>query len=30
MFMEGFKIENPVLYIASYEEVEIKAPEEQD
>lgn len=28
MFMEGFKIENPVLYITSYEEVEIKAPEE--
>jgi predicted AlkP superfamily phosphohydrolase/phosphomutase len=28
MFMEGFKVENPVLYITSYEEVEIKAPEE--
>ena len=30
MFMEGFKVENPVLYITSYEEVEIKAPEDQD
>ncbi len=28
MFREGFKVENPVLYIASYEEVEIKAPED--
>jgi hypothetical protein len=28
MFLEDFKIENPVLYITSYEEVEIKAPEE--
>jgi hypothetical protein len=28
MFREGFKVENPVLYIISYEEVEIKAPEE--
>jgi predicted AlkP superfamily phosphohydrolase/phosphomutase len=28
MFMQGFKVENPVLYISSYEEVEIKAPEE--
>jgi len=28
MFMEGFKVENPVLYITSYEEVEIKAPVE--
>lgn len=28
MFREGFKVENPVLYITSYEEVEIKAPDE--
>jgi predicted AlkP superfamily phosphohydrolase/phosphomutase len=28
MFMGGFKVENPVLYITSYEEVEIKSPEE--
>jgi hypothetical protein len=28
MFVEDFKIENPVLYITSYEEVEIKVPEE--
>lgn len=27
MFRESFKIENPVLYITSYEEVEIKSPE---
>jgi hypothetical protein len=30
MFEEGFKVENPVLYIASYEEVEIKSPDNQD
>jgi hypothetical protein len=28
MFREGFKVENPVLYIASYEEVDIKVPGE--
>jgi hypothetical protein len=28
MFVERFKVENPVLYITSYEEVEIRAPEE--
>ncbi|MFC2165284.1 hypothetical protein ACFLT2_09845 [Acidobacteriota bacterium] len=27
MFLEDFKIGNPVLYISSYEEVEIKVPE---
>ena len=27
MFVEDFKIGNPVLYISSYEEVEIKVPE---
>jgi hypothetical protein len=29
MFMEDFKVVNPVLYISSYEEVEIKAPPEE-
>jgi hypothetical protein len=29
MFREGFKVENPVLYISSYEEVEIKSPPEE-
>jgi len=28
IFLEGFKVENPVLYITSYEEVEIKGPDE--
>jgi len=27
IFMERFKIENPVLYISSYEEIAIKQPE---